>query len=639
MQTVQKATAAPATGDPLDYVMSDATVDRYGDIIEPKGWELQNFKKNPIALFGHDSKFIVGNWRNIRVEGGKLLGKLELLQAGVSERLDEIRAAVEAGVLRAVSVGFHPIQSEPIERSAKGGVRFLKSELVECSLVSVPANPNALAVAKSLHLSPEAQSLIFGESAEKDRGLVRRGSSGESAANHLNSRTKKMSLSQKIEAAQTRLNELRDQQTELVSKSDGDEMAEADLATIEEVSERITGQERTLAALKVAEKNLAISSEPAVTGTAMAVSGRRPFAVAKKETKPGDLIIRAAAVHAIAHATGKTPETVLSARYGDDEQTGMVVKAAVSGATTTGVGWAAELVNTAMTDFLESLRAYSVYPALTARSGGRLAFGPNQGAIKIPSRAPTPSIGGSFVGEGAPIPVRRLGLTSITLTPKKMAVISVFSREIGRYSTPAIETLIRQEIEADTAITLDSLLLDAVAASSVRPAGLLNGVTVIAATAGGGQAAILGDIRKLRAPFDSANAGRNLVMLVNPAQAEAFNLVPDAGGGLGWAAGVVSRYGAIASTAIPVGRVIMVDAADFVTATGDVPEFEVSNSATLHMEDTTPAQLGTAGTPNAVAAPVQSMFQTDQIAIRMTLDVSWAMRRAGMVSFIDAATW
>jgi hypothetical protein len=44
-----------AGGDGLDFVLSDATVDRYGDIIDAKGWDLTNFKKNPIALFGHSS--------------------------------------------------------------------------------------------------------------------------------------------------------------------------------------------------------------------------------------------------------------------------------------------------------------------------------------------------------------------------------------------------------------------------------------------------------------------------------------------------------------------------------------------------------------------------------------------------------
>src|SRR5687768_1151174 len=104
MSKVQKTivTMRADGDDPLEYVMSDDTVDRMGDIIEPDGWVLTNFKRNPIALFGHDSRFIVGKWKNVRVEGDKLLGRLELMEP-VSDRLREVNEAVKAGVLRAVS--------------------------------------------------------------------------------------------------------------------------------------------------------------------------------------------------------------------------------------------------------------------------------------------------------------------------------------------------------------------------------------------------------------------------------------------------------------------------------------------------------------------------------------------------------
>ena len=57
------------------------------------------------------------------------------------------------------------------------------------------------------------------------------------------------------------------------------------------------------------------------------------------------------------------------------------------------------------------------------------------------------------------------------------------------------------------------------------------------------------------------------------------------------------------------------------------------------MEDTAPAQISAAGTPNAIAAPVRSMFQTDSIALRMIMDLNWTMRRAGMVAFVAGVTW
>lgn len=440
-------------------------------------------------------------------------------------------------------------------------------------------------------------------------------------------------LSERIDDAKNELVRLKDVLTDHIKESDADDTVTAELA------DKIEKQKATVASLERAEAALEAKTAPRSEDTVPAAAARRPFAAAAKKSEPRDLIVRAAAVNLLAHATGRDVETVLEQRYASDDGTAMVVKAAVAGATTTQSGWAAELVNTAMTDFLETLRPISVYPTLAAAGGGRLAFGPNQGAIKIPSRAPTPSIAGSFVGEGAPIPVRRLGLQAITLSPKKMGVISVFSREIARYSTPAIEALVRQEIEADTALTIDTLLLDANAGNAVRPAGLLAGVTALTATAGGGNAAILGDLKKLRASFITANAGRNLVLLMNPQQSDSLALTPGPDGTLGWADSILARYQVISSTTVPVGRVILIDAADFVSATGDTPEFELSNEATIHMEDTSPQQISAAGTPNVVAAPVQSMFQTAQIALRMLMDVSWAMRRTGMVAWIDGVTW
>lgn len=624
----KKAPGAHVEG--LTFVLSDASVDRYGDIVEPRGWDLRNFSLNPIALFNHDSSFPIGKWKNLRVENEQLVGDLEPARKGTSSRIDELLSLIEQGILRATSVGFRPLEAEP--RVEGKGVRYKRQELLETSVVSVPALPTAIAVARSMNISPETMRMAFGEQAEE-----RRAPTGEQAAPKPQAKRNaamSTSLSKRIEDAQNDLVREKDALTAHIAEDD------ADPIVTDELSSRIEQKSAALDALKRAEAALAAkTAATAMPATPAPIPAQVRRAPAMKSGKPGDLIIRSAVVNAVAFATGKAPEETLERLYGDDEATAVVVKAAVAPATTTTSGWAAELVNTAMTDFLETLRPLSVYPALAAAGGGRLAFGPNQGAIKIPSRAATPSIGGSFVGEGGAIPVRRLGLTSITLSPKKLGVISTFTREIARYSTPAIEALIRQEILADTAITLDSVLLDAVAGDAVRPAGLLNGVSALTATAGGGYEAILADLRKLRAPFDTANAGTDLMLLVNPAQMEALALTPGADGTLGWADGIVSRYRIVASNAITAGRVIMLRAADFVTATGDVPEFDLSNEATLHMEDTTPTAIGTAGTPNVVAAPVRSLFQTATIGIRMLMDVSWSMRRSGMVQYIDTVTW
>lgn len=191
--------APPPNGDPLEFIMSDDSVDRMGDVIEADGWLLDNFRKNPIALFGHNSSFPIGKWSEVTIRGNQLIGRLQLMDP-VSDRMREVHAAVDAGVLRAVSVGFHPTPGkyEPIEGSKVGGLRFSEQELVECSLVSVPANANALALAKALGISREGRRLIFGEPAEGDQPRSR-GLRGEPAEHdpHRKLRTMTTNLSDK----------------------------------------------------------------------------------------------------------------------------------------------------------------------------------------------------------------------------------------------------------------------------------------------------------------------------------------------------------------------------------------------------------------------------------------------------------
>lgn len=129
------------------FIMSNASVDRMGDTIDPMGWDLTNFKKNPIALFNHNYDLIIGKWNNIRVESGNLIGDLELAEAGTSELVDTVRSLVDQRILSAVSVGFAATEYEYGET----GIDFKKQELMECSLVSVPANPQALAIARSFN--------------------------------------------------------------------------------------------------------------------------------------------------------------------------------------------------------------------------------------------------------------------------------------------------------------------------------------------------------------------------------------------------------------------------------------------------------------------------------------------------------
>jgi HK97 family phage major capsid protein len=261
----------------------------------------------------------------------------------------------------------------------------------------------------------------------------------------------------------------------------------------------------------------------------------------------------------------------------------------------------------------------------------------------MPTRTQTPVVAGSFVGEGAPIPVRQAQTAAVTIGLKKMAVIVSYSREIGEHSIPAIEGLLRTFISEDTEVAVDTVLVDANAATAIRPAGLRNGVTGLTATTGGGFAALVGDIKAMISVLAAANALRNPVWIMHPTQATSISLTATANGVFPFKAEIDGKmlqgYPTIISSTIPAGTLILLDAADFVSVSGDEPRFEVSDQATLHFEDTTPQQIGTVGTPNVVAAPARSMFQTDSLALRMILPMNWIMRRTGVLAWTSAVTW
>jgi HK97 family phage major capsid protein len=295
--------------------------------------------------------------------------------------------------------------------------------------------------------------------------------------------------------------------------------------------------------------------------------------------------VRAGTVAMLAHKMKKNEEDIRAMIYPEDEATKMFIeycaKAASAPAMTTVVGWAAELVTQINADMMETLMPKSVYPRL-ASLGLSLSFG-RAGRISIPTRSRTPTIAGSFVGEGAPIPVRQGAFTAQLLTPKKMAVITTWTKEMDESSIPAIEGLLRSAIQEDTAVSLDSVLLDAGAATVVRPPGLLNGVAGLTPTAGGGFAALVGDIKQLAGAVMTSTQGhiRALAWLMNPQQVMSAGLTtaPNAGDFPfkdEIARGTLMGYPIIDSGTVPMGTVVAIDAADFVSVGGEAPRFELS---------------------------------------------------------------
>jgi HK97 family phage prohead protease len=128
----------------VKVIASDGSVDRMGDILVPSGVELDEYRRNPIVLAQHSSDEPIARCSYIGVEGGAVVATVDFPPAGISERSDEYLALLKAGVLNAFSVGFVPLEMEPLRDT--GGWRYRRWALYELSCVSIPANANALVV-------------------------------------------------------------------------------------------------------------------------------------------------------------------------------------------------------------------------------------------------------------------------------------------------------------------------------------------------------------------------------------------------------------------------------------------------------------------------------------------------------------
>ena len=138
----------------IKFVVSNASVDRDQDVVDQKGWVLDNYNNNPVVLFGHDYHNLpVAKSISIGVEGGQLVSTAKFATAEESPFADSVYRMLKGGYLNAVSAGFIP--SAYKEDKDRGGYTFLKQELLEYSVVPVPANSEALVEARSAGISYE----------------------------------------------------------------------------------------------------------------------------------------------------------------------------------------------------------------------------------------------------------------------------------------------------------------------------------------------------------------------------------------------------------------------------------------------------------------------------------------------------
>lgn len=146
------------TARTLSFTISTASPDRDKDTIDPGGWQLASFQKNPVVMWAHDyDQLPIARAISIVNEGVRLTSIAQFATRDLSPFADSVYQMLKAGFLNATSVGFRPLTYEL--NADRGGVDFKSQELFEYSVVPIPANPDALISARSvgIDLSPFKQ--------------------------------------------------------------------------------------------------------------------------------------------------------------------------------------------------------------------------------------------------------------------------------------------------------------------------------------------------------------------------------------------------------------------------------------------------------------------------------------------------
>jgi HK97 family phage prohead protease len=144
-----RLTADVETEKGLPWTLSTFDLDRFGERIDPQGWDFKRYMNNPVVEWAHRYDIpAIGKIEGLAVDDKGLHGLVFFNDKSFDAFGWSIGQRVKAGVIRAGSVGFRPVEIEiPSKDDGKDGTSliFRKQELLEFSICNVPANPFALA--------------------------------------------------------------------------------------------------------------------------------------------------------------------------------------------------------------------------------------------------------------------------------------------------------------------------------------------------------------------------------------------------------------------------------------------------------------------------------------------------------------
>ncbi|WP_234838106.1 phage major capsid protein [Sinorhizobium medicae] len=609
--------------------------------MEPLGVQF----KNPMPLLHqHDHDKPVGSVTFDRPtkDGITFVAKLPKIEepGPLRDRVETAWGEVKAGLVRAVSIGFRAMEYAFLD---SGGIRFTETEVLELSLVSVPANADAvISTIKSIDRPLLAATGKEPKAADRPAPP---GASGKSIKSvNLNPQKGKAmkTIAEQIAALEASRQAKSARMAEVMQKSidEGRSTDEAEQEEFDTLASEVEAIDGDLKRLRALEKTQAGVAKPVVANQiktgADGAAARSGVLIKAASPEKGIRFARYARCLGLARKGGRDLMSVVEEQYGtrDPDLVG-VVKAAVSAVnTTTDVALIGN--EGGFGDFVEFLRPMTIV--------GRFGAAGIPGVRRVPFRVPlirqTGGSVGYWVGEGAPKPLTKPAWGRTELSPLKAANIAVATMEALRDSSPSAETLLRDDLAAAIAAAIDTAFIDPTNAGSagVKPASITNGLTAIPSS-GNDAAAIREDVRLAMAAFIAANNPLSAgVWMMSATTALALSMMRTAldqpeFSGITMNGGTFFGLPVIVSEYIG-DYVVLANATDIWFADDGGVAVDMSTEASLQMMDNP-----TVNSVTPTATDLVSMFQTNSVAFRAERTINWARRRDTGVALISGVAW
>jgi HK97 family phage major capsid protein/HK97 family phage prohead protease len=625
----------------IEGIASTPTPDRIGDIMNPLG---AKFALPMPLLWQHDSKSPIGQvmWAEARESGIPFRAKIaNVTEPGrLKDRLDEAWQSLKSGLVRFASIGF-TAASDKVKLLKGGGLQYDEWTWLELSAVTIPANAEAtITNIRSIDQVLRAASgdcklieTVPAPSSPKAKN--------EKPASVLASRSIKLGAT--TMATKTNSERLKDLEAKRAAEAaardaiqtkvaDEDRTKdEAEQTAFDEHSATIKAIDRELADCRTIEKEMIMRAQPVIGDGSMQINNPGSIQVKAPVLEPGIALIKALAceAHAVKYHRDVFAVTRQFCGQWPQVENHLRTKAAVATGTTVGTTWAAPLVYPAnlVADFYEFLVPQTFL--------GRI---PGLTRVPFNSRVPRENsvITAQWVGEGRSKPVAAGSFDFVSLSFAKTACIMGVTDELVKFSSPSIETLVRNNLAKGIAKFTDVQFIDPSVAAIVgqNPASITNTCDHDAAS-GTDITAVIHDLREILFHFQEYNIPTDgLVLIMQPVLATSIGTMmttlgvrqfPDINGNGGSVLGVQ----VITSNNSPSGQITAIHPPSVLLADDGGIQIDLSNEASVEMQDN----------PTSTDWHLVSAFQQNLLFVRAEQYITWARGRDKGVYYINAANY